>query len=507
MVISALVAALGLVTNSAAVIIGAMLISPLMTPMFRVSLGLISGDLPLAWRGVVTLTNGVLLAIGAGVVIGLLPLPFEVTPEILARTSPTLLDLFVAIFAGTAGCLAIMDERISPVLPGIAIATSLVPPLSASGLCFALGAPGGGFGAFMRFFANLVAILIVSSILYAIAGLVSRKELGSSRQVLRRLSSVLISLFVVFAVLSYSLQRMVAQMHAEQTIERVVRAITVERPATTFHDAKFKLHQSSADVLIVLRTAKAVTPAEAKALEKALEEGLRRDTRLVVRNQIVVDVSATDSMVAVVEEDLDGEFITEDLPEKARRVQMAEQQFREILEKLPGVYLRDLSLIDVDRTPVLVASMEGTGLLTASEVGNAERMLKARLNDPAIRLVVRAEDIVGITRKGRILLGEAHLETISEQQMEVESEVRAGIEDIPEMVALSIDAVSDTTGWRVRAKVMGPRAMRPGEVTRIEESAETSLGVAVELDIWMQTDMFVSRDGYAPRTGFLDDWE
>jgi len=155
MTISTLIAALGLVINSPAVIIGAMLISPLMTPIFGVSLGLISGDIQLCRKALVTEAAGVALAVFSGFLIGVLPLYFKVTPEMLARTQPTLLDLGVATLAGIAGCMAMIDERISPVLPGIAIATSLVPPLAASGLCFALGAPEGGVGAFLLFFANL----------------------------------------------------------------------------------------------------------------------------------------------------------------------------------------------------------------------------------------------------------------------------------------------------------------------------------------------------------------
>ncbi|MDY6953674.1 MAG: DUF389 domain-containing protein, partial [Thermodesulfobacteriota bacterium] len=121
MSVSALIASFGLVANSPAVVIGAMLVSPLMTPIFGVSLALVRGDMSLLRKALQAEVGGVALAIGVATFFGLLPLSLEVTSEMLARTSPTLLDLLVAALAGLAGCLAMIDERISPVLPGIAI--------------------------------------------------------------------------------------------------------------------------------------------------------------------------------------------------------------------------------------------------------------------------------------------------------------------------------------------------------------------------------------------------
>ena len=94
--ISILIAAFGLVTNSAAVVIGAMLVSPLMTPIFGISLGLIRGNMTLLRKAFVAEFVGVIIGIGAAAILGLLPFLNEVTPEMLSRTSPTLIDLVVA---------------------------------------------------------------------------------------------------------------------------------------------------------------------------------------------------------------------------------------------------------------------------------------------------------------------------------------------------------------------------------------------------------------------------
>jgi uncharacterized hydrophobic protein (TIGR00271 family) len=151
---ASLIASLGLIANSTAVVIGAMLVSPLMTPIFGIALGMIRGNALLLGKGARAEAGGVILAIAFGAFLGAFPIATDVTPEMLSRTEPTLLDLLVAVFAGFAGTLAVINERISPALPGVAISTAIVPPLSTCGLCLAFGSYRGACGALLLFTAN-----------------------------------------------------------------------------------------------------------------------------------------------------------------------------------------------------------------------------------------------------------------------------------------------------------------------------------------------------------------
>ena len=160
------IASLGLVQNSGPVVIGAMLVSPLMMPIYGLSAGMIRGDTGLFFRGLKAEIGGVALAILFGMIFGALPLMTDLTPEIMARLEPNLLDLLVAVFAGLAGTWAVVDERISPVLPGVAISTAIIPPLAVCGICLSRGAFSGAQGAFLLFFANLLAILLVSALVF-----------------------------------------------------------------------------------------------------------------------------------------------------------------------------------------------------------------------------------------------------------------------------------------------------------------------------------------------------
>jgi uncharacterized hydrophobic protein (TIGR00271 family) len=174
-VLSAGIAALGLVLNSPAVIIGAMLISPLMGPIMAAGLALAAGDLYLAFRAITNLAASVSLAIGfSALIVWLLPF-HSVTGEILARTNPTLLDLGVALFSGLAGSVAVCrfggGEAVTT-LPGVAIAVALMPPLCTIGFGLGSGANTrimGGAG--LLFLTNLVAIVASAFVVFLLTGM------------------------------------------------------------------------------------------------------------------------------------------------------------------------------------------------------------------------------------------------------------------------------------------------------------------------------------------------
>ena len=156
------IACLGLTLNSTAVIIGAMLISPLMGPIIGMGLAVGRADLELLKR---SLTN-----YGVSTVISVLTaaLYFQLTPlteaqsELLARTSPTLYDVLIALFGGAAGILALSTGGKGNVIPGVAIATALMPPLCTAGYGLAMGEWSFFFGACYLFFINTVFIALAT---------------------------------------------------------------------------------------------------------------------------------------------------------------------------------------------------------------------------------------------------------------------------------------------------------------------------------------------------------
>ena len=173
MTFAAVIASMGVVTDSTAVVIGAMLIAPLMTPLMGTAISLIMGWPGRLRRSALVAGGGIVLAITVGVVIGLVA-PTEIdtlaNTQITARSNPTMLDLITALAAGAAGAYGLSRPDVSDALPGVAIAISLVPPLTVVGIAYSQGDVGSGNGALLLFTTNMLAILIMGGVTFILTG-------------------------------------------------------------------------------------------------------------------------------------------------------------------------------------------------------------------------------------------------------------------------------------------------------------------------------------------------
>lgn len=156
------IASLGLNTNSIPVIIGAMLISPLMGPIFGMGLALGIEDYSLLKRGFKNIVMAVIGSLAASAIYFLISPQYEGASQLLARTSPSIYDVFVGFFGGAAGILSIACRNKGQVMPGVAIATSLMPPLCTAGYGLATMQMNFFLGALYLFFTNMVFILVAT---------------------------------------------------------------------------------------------------------------------------------------------------------------------------------------------------------------------------------------------------------------------------------------------------------------------------------------------------------
>ncbi|QPC84234.1 DUF389 domain-containing protein [Phototrophicus methaneseepsis] len=164
--LSALLASLGLLLNSVAVIIGAMLVAPLMTPLSSLAMGLVTSRLPITRRSFTTLVEGVGLALVISVIAGLL-LPGDTpTDEMLLRGNPTLIDAAVAFVSGLVAAYATARKEIPAALAGVAIAAALMPPLCTVGLAIAFQEVQLAFGSGLLFLANILFIIAAEYIIF-----------------------------------------------------------------------------------------------------------------------------------------------------------------------------------------------------------------------------------------------------------------------------------------------------------------------------------------------------
>ena len=340
---ASLIASFGLIANSTAVVIGAMLVSPLMTPILGMSLALVRGSGKWFWRATQAEVFGVMLAIGVAALFGLLPMNLEATPEMLARTQPNLLDLLVAVLAGFAGAYALIDERISPALPGVAIATAIVPPLANTGLCLGLGAYVGAWGSFLLFFANFISILLVAAAVFFAAGLASEFLSKSPWDFIRRFGWATLAFLVLVVVLSNALMKMVEARRLDRVIKQV---LTVELANLSYASLDSQINKTENNEVYILATVRAprtIHPDEVGKMQAELLRRLQKPIHLIVRTTIAKDMSAAGSTSEVVEKNLDGQFINSKATEREIILKNAEQVLWEQLASRP-----DFNFVNVD---------------------------------------------------------------------------------------------------------------------------------------------------------------
>ena len=173
LLLSGVIAAAGVIGDSTATVIGAMIVAPLSTPILGVGLGITTGRAALIGRSLAYVGAGIVLVTVLGFVFAqVLPDPTNVlsNSQVVGRTSPTLMDLLAAIATGLVGAIAVCRRDVGDVLPGVAIAISLVPPLAVVGVCLGSGAPHLALGAGVLFASNVVAMIITSTLVFVTAG-------------------------------------------------------------------------------------------------------------------------------------------------------------------------------------------------------------------------------------------------------------------------------------------------------------------------------------------------
>lgn len=174
LIAATVVATAGIAADSATTIIGAMLIAPLMSPMLGTALATALGRPGAAVRTLALTVFGMALvvAVSAGVT-ALIPVAadMETNTQVLARTSPRLVDLIIALASGFTAALASMRRDIPDAVPGVAISASIVPPLCVVGAGLYEGAPQASMGAFLLFTANFIAIQVMGAAVYLLMGL------------------------------------------------------------------------------------------------------------------------------------------------------------------------------------------------------------------------------------------------------------------------------------------------------------------------------------------------
>lgn len=294
-VLSCSIATLGLIINSPAVIIGAMLLAPLMSPIIGIGLASIIGDARILRSSMIALFGGAALAISLSFLLTLENklLPFvslqEIPGEILSRTRPTPIDLVIALAGGIAAAYALTKPNLSAALPGVAIATALMPPLCTIGTGLALGRLDIAGGATLLFITNAITIAFASAFVFFLRGFsASARRTGQRLPRSLIISAILVILLLVpLTIFSVKFFREAAD---NRMINQVVSLEVGKLPGARLLDINTVREENNLAMVITIRTRNAINYDTVVRLQENIVAALDRPISLKIEQVIAEEL-------------------------------------------------------------------------------------------------------------------------------------------------------------------------------------------------------------------------
>ena len=280
-----IIASLGLLSNSAAVIIGAMLVAPLMLPIRGMAFGFLEGDIELIKEGAKALGAGTAIAIVLSTALGFMLGLSEYGSEVWARSEPTLLDLGIAITAGGISGFAKVQPKISSTLSGTAIAVALMPPVCVIGLGLAQGKMALSEGATLLYVTNLIGITLACMLAFWLSGYALFQKARKS------LRYALIFTAALVVPLGLSLVELVRQNRAEDSVRDALVNGTVTFQRLELINSNIDWLADPPEVRLTVYSTTEVTPKQVGLLEDYVSRRMRRDFRLIFEVSEVQEVT------------------------------------------------------------------------------------------------------------------------------------------------------------------------------------------------------------------------
>src|SRR6516165_7441299 len=285
-----LLAGFGLLQNSPAVIIGAMLIAMLFGPIVGIALGLAEANVSLLGRSLVSEIAGAAWVFAIAYTVGTASRQISIGSEILSRTSPTILDLLIGVVGGLAGGFTYLSAGLTGVIVGVAIATALVPPLTSCGILLAHHLPGLAAGAFLLFVSNSTAIAIGAMIVFYFAGHRPQAADQAHKVLIPRLISL--ALLAVLAVhFTVMFRRAIAQSLLENGTRRILSREVANTPSAHLVSVTFSASQGTTVAWVVVRSPHPISPEEVGRLSDLVNRATGSSVRLYVSAVITAETS------------------------------------------------------------------------------------------------------------------------------------------------------------------------------------------------------------------------
>jgi uncharacterized hydrophobic protein (TIGR00271 family) len=284
---SGLIATLGLLANSAAVIIGAMLIAPLMLPIRGAAFGILEANQPLIRASAVALAVGSGLAVAIAATLGALAGMAQFGSEVMARTQPTLLDLGIAVTAGALAGIAKIEPKLSSTLAGTAIAVALMPPICVVGMWLGQGNLALSLGALLLYLTNLCGITLACMVAFVLFGY------SRGRRARRPLGITLVFTALLVIPLGASTLQLLQQNQIEANIRTALLDRTLTFQTVTLVDMNTNWVVTPPEVALTVRASEPVTPYQVELLEEFLAREMGRPYKLIFLVSQVEAITST----------------------------------------------------------------------------------------------------------------------------------------------------------------------------------------------------------------------
>lgn len=494
-VLSTAIAAYGLLANSTAVVIGAMLVAPLMGPIFGIAMALITGSRRLLLRSVFAESIGAGLVVFVALLIVKFGPSIDFGSEILGRTHPTILDIAIALASGLVGAFALVNERTNAALPGVAIATALVPPLATVGVCLGAGEWALAGGALVLFIANFLAIELAAALVFTMYGM--RRErfnvgfIGFVKQF--GLSSLL--LLVMSFFLYRALSSTIEQNRQRAEVGAVLSSLATEIPGARLDTFTIDRTKSGIDVSAVFLTPSAFGSESVSAIERRLRSQVDKGIALVVRSLISSD-SDSKGPVYVPQEKLAEAAAAK---QRADYFSTLRSTISDYLATLPGAELSNLFIPAQSPETNVTALVNTPTALAPEQVAVLQERLRGATGR-AVSLKVRSLLTIDADPTSYLYTASNEPEP-SEEEKALDARLRAAFKNQFErrqpgayLVSLTISQVEGR--WKVRGICRTPNAITPAMVKEIEQDVQRFVAPNIDVVVRSVLEADASSGGY-----------
>lgn len=397
LILAIFVASLGLNVNSTAVIIGAMLISPLMGPIIGMGLAVGIADLNLFRKAIINyLITTILSVVTATIYFSLSPIT-EAQSELLARTSPTLYDVLIALCGGAAGILAVATKGKNNVIPGVAIATALMPPLCTAGYGLAMGNISYFFGAFYLYFINTVFIAFTTCVGVRLMHFHRKKIVHQEK--LKRVNYYIASIVIITMIpAGYMTWQIIKQSVIENNVESFLRN-EIKDKGTYILSHTFDKENKTLDVITI---GNSISNSNVKKAQEALSDyrlhiiqGASADSLMAMQQKKRGLVAAGEGTSSDLKEQVyKNDALQKQLAAYTRYPELAKemkQELKAICPEAKSIALSHTSEVFVDTAltrKYVLAVVKTSKTLPANDKQQLYKWLKVRVKTDSLQLVV-----------------------------------------------------------------------------------------------------------------------